>query len=50
MEVDDDCCGCGDVETEEHVVLKYKRCGEERGTWRGVIKLQAFGNYISIIY
>ena len=35
---DDDCCGCGQVETEEHVQFACNRYGEERLRWRGVIK------------
>ena len=27
---DDDCCGCGQVETEEHVLFECNRYGEER--------------------
>ena len=27
---DDDYCGCGQVETEEHVLFECKRYGEER--------------------
>ena len=27
---DDDCCGCGEVETEEHVLFECNRYGVER--------------------
>ena len=27
---DDDLCGCGQAETEEHVLFEYNRYGEER--------------------
>ena len=26
---DDDCCGCGQVKTEEHVLFEYNQYGEE---------------------
>ena len=35
---DDDCCGCGQVETEELFVCNRYR--EERVRWRGVIKMK----------
>ena len=34
---DNECCGCGQVETEEHVLFECKRYGEERVRWRGLI-------------
>ena len=37
---DEDCCGCGQFETEEHVLIKCNRYGEERVRWRGVIKMK----------
>ena len=37
---DDDCCGCGQVETEEHVLFECNRCGEEQGIWRRVIQMK----------
>ena len=36
---DDDCCGCGQVETEEHVLFECNRYREERVGWRGVMNL-----------
>ena len=36
----DDCCGCGQVETEEHVLFESNRYGEERVGWRGVIQMK----------
>ena len=36
----DDCCGCGQVETEEHVLFECNRYREERGRCRGVIKMK----------
>ena len=35
---DDDCCGCGQVEIEEHVLFECNRYGEVRVRWRGVIQ------------
>ena len=35
---EDNCCGCGQVETEEHVLFDCNRYREERVRWRGVIK------------
>ena len=35
---DDDSCGCGQVETEEHVLFECNRYGEVRVRCRGVIK------------
>ena len=37
---EDDCCGCGQVETEEHVLFEYNRYREELVRWRGVIKMK----------
>ena len=34
----DDLCGCGQVETEEHVLFKCSRYGQERERWRGAIE------------
>ena len=39
---DDDCCGCEQVETEEHALFEGKRYGEERGRWRGVFKMKEY--------
>ena len=37
---DDDCCGCGQVETEEHLLFECNRYGEERVRWTGVIQMK----------
>ena len=37
---DDDCCGCGQVETEENVLFKCNRYREERVRWRRVMKMK----------
>ena len=37
---DDDCCGCGQAETEEHVLIECNRYREERVRLRGVIKMK----------
>ena len=36
----DDCCGYGQVETEEHVIFECNRYGEERVRWRGASKME----------
>ena len=35
----DDLCGCGQVETEEHALFEGNRYGEERERWRGTIEI-----------
>ena len=37
---DGEYCGCGQVETEEHVQFECNRYTEEQGRWRVVIKLK----------
>ena len=37
---DEDCCGCGKVETEEHVLFECNCYREDRVRWRGVIKMK----------
>ena len=37
---DDDCCVCGQVETEEHVLFECNRYRDERVRWRRVIKMK----------
>ena len=37
---DDDCCGCGKVVTEEHVLFECNCYREELLRWRGVIKMK----------
>ena len=37
---DDDCCGCGQVETEEHVLFECNHYREERVRWRRVIQMK----------
>ena len=34
----DDLCGCGQVETEEHVLFECNQYGQERERWRGTIE------------
>ena len=34
----DDLCGCGQVETEEHVLFECNRYGQEREQWGGTIE------------
>ena len=36
----DDCCGCGQVEAEEHVLIEFNRYRKERVRWRRVIKMK----------
>ena len=38
MMIDEDCCVCGQMKTEQHVLFEYNRYGEERGRWRKVVK------------
>ena len=34
----DDMCGCGQMETEEHVLFECNRYGQERERWRGTVE------------
>ena len=36
----DDCCWCGQVETEEHVLFECNRYGEEQVRWRRVMQMK----------
>ena len=35
----DDLCGCGQVEAEEHVLFECNRYGQERERWRGTLEI-----------
>ena len=37
---DGDCCGCRQIETEEHVLFECNRYGEERVRLRGVMQME----------